>query len=268
LIGGIIAQNYGWRMALYALGIPGILYAVLVWFTVKEPVKGRMDTSEAAAKELSFGEVVKVLLQKKTFIFLSLATGFQAFGNYAIGNWLAPFLGRLHGMDLATIGITLAIIAVVGGGLGTFMGGYMTDKMQRKNLRWYFWLPAIAILINIPLSAYVFFGENTQAILGVTVINYFLSALYLGPAIAVTHNLVPAKMRAFASAVLFFVLNAIGLGFGPLVIGMLSDYLEPTYGVDALRWAFTLTFITGLIASGFLFMASKYYDNDILQKRT
>ena len=264
LIGGIIAQNYGWRMALYALGIPGILYAVLVWFTIKEPIKGRMDEASSDEKDLSFGEVVKTLLQKMTFIFLSLATGFQAFGNYGTGNWLAPFLGRSHGMELATIGITLGLIAAVGGGIGTFMGGYLTDKMQKKDIRWYFWLPALAIIINIPLSVYVFFGENTQLMLGVLVLNYFLSALYLGPAIAVTHNLVSAKMRAFASAVLFFVLNTIGLGFGPLVIGMLSDWLEPTYGTDALRWAFTCTIFTGIIAAGLLYMASKYYSRDLL----
>jgi predicted MFS family arabinose efflux permease len=266
LIGGVIAQNYGWRMALYALGIPGILYAVLVWFTVKEPIKGRMDKATTNEKEYSFREVVSILLQKKTFIFLSLATGFQSFGNYAIGNWLAPFLGRTHGMDLATIGITLGLIAAFGGGLGTFMGGYLTDKMAKKDIRWYFWLPALAIVINIPLAIFVFFGENVQAILGVLVVSYFLSALYLGPAIAVTHNLVSAKMRAFSSAVLFFVLNTIGLGFGPLVIGMLSDWLEPTYGTDALRWAFTCTFITGLIAAVFLYMAASHYKKDLNEK--
>jgi predicted MFS family arabinose efflux permease len=264
LIGGVIAQNYGWRMALYALGIPGILYAVLVWFTVKEPIKGRMDAAVSDEKELSFKEVVNTLLKKKTFIFLSLATGFQAFGNYGVGNWLAPFLGRSHGMDLATIGITLGLIAAFGGGLGTFMGGYLTDKFAKRDIRWYFWLPALAILLNIPLSIFIFFGGNIQAIIVVLVLSYFLSALYLGPAIAVTHNLVSAKMRAFSSAVLFFVLNTIGLGFGPLVIGMLSDWLEPTYGIDALRWAFTCTFLTGIIAAILLFMAGRYYKNEMI----
>lgn len=264
LIGGVIAQNYGWRMALYALGIPGILYAVLVWFTIKEPIKGRMDTAVSDERELSFKEVVSKLLEKKTFIFLSLATGFQAFGNYAVGNWLAPFLGRSHGMDLATIGITLGLIAAFGGGLGTFMGGYLTDKFAKKDVRWYFWLPALAILLNIPLAVFVFFGGNIQAIIVVLVLSYFLSALYLGPAIAVTHNLVSAKMRAFSSAVLFFVLNTIGLGFGPLIIGMLSDWLEPTYGTDALRWAFTCTFLTGIIAAILLFMAGRYYKEEMI----
>jgi len=268
LIGGIIAQNYGWRMALYALGIPGILYAFLVYFTIKEPIRGRMDTEASDEKEMSFGEVVSILFRKKTFVFLSIATGFQAFSNYGVGNWLAPFFSRSHGMDIATIGITLGLIAAFGGGIGTFMGGYLTDKMAKKDIRWYFWLPAIAILLNIPIAVFVFFGENTQAVLGVTIVSYFLSALYLGPAIAVTHNLVPAKMRVFASAVLFFVLNAIGLGFGPLVLGMLSDWLEPTYGVHALRWSFTVTLGTGFIAAVLFYFAAKHYKDDLLESRS
>lgn len=266
LIGGVIAQSYGWRVALYALGVPGILYAILVYFTIKEPEKGRMDNNDSKEKELSFGEVVSVLLRKKTFIFLSIATGFQAFGNYAVGNWLAPFFGRSHGMELATIGIILGLIAAFAGGSGTFMGGFLTDKMAKRDIRWYFWLPALAIIINIPIAIFVFFAGNTQAVLGATVISYFLSALYLGPAIGITHNLVSAKMRAFASAVLFFVLNTIGLGFGPLVIGMLSDWLEPSYGVDSLRWAFCVTFLTGIIAACLFFMAARYYRDDLLEQ--
>ena len=268
LIGGVIAQNYGWRAALLSLGIPGVLYAVLVWATVKEPIKGRTDVKvegDLPQKEYSFSQVAKTLSTKKTFIFLSLATGFQCYGNYGIGNWLPPFLDRSHGMEIGIIGITLGLIAAVGGGVGTFMGGYITDKLRIRDIRWYFWLPAIAAVINIFVSLYVFFGGNTQLVLILLVPSYFLSALYLGPSIAVTHNLVPAKMRAFASAVLFFILNIIGLGLGPLGIGMLSDYLEPTLGQDALRWAFTSTFVTGIIAAVLFYMAGRYYVKDLAE---
>ncbi len=259
LIGGVIAQNYGWRMALFALGIPGILYAVLVYFTVKEPIKGRMDQDKNAGQTYTLKETVNALTKKKTFVFLALATGFQAFGNYGIGNWLPPFLERSHGMNIQTVGITLGFIAAIGGGIGTFSGGWLTDKFQHRGIKWYCWLPACAALINILPSAFVFFGEPTTAILGVAVLSYFLSALYLGPSIAVTHSLVPAKMRAFASAVLFFVLNIIGLGLGPLTIGFLSDLLTPTYGQDALRYAFSVTFVSGIIAAILFYLAGKYY---------
>lgn len=263
LIGGIVAKNYGWRMALFALGIPGILYALLVFFTIKEPLRGRMDKGAQTGQAFTFGETINTLLQKKTFIFLAIATGFQAFGNYGIGNWLPPFLERSHGMDIQTIGISLGLIAAVGGGLGTFYGGWITDRLQSRGIQWYCWLPAIAAMINHIPAAFVFFGGPTNAVLIVAVISYFLSALYLGPSIAVTHSLVPAKMRAFASAVLFFVLNIIGLGLGPLVIGILSDWLAPTYGQEALRWAFTSTFVTGTIAAVLFYLAGKNYEEDV-----
>jgi len=264
LMGGIIAKNYGWRMALYALGLPGILYAIIVWTTVKEPIKGQMDPEGQDKKEFKLGEVISVLLSKKSFIFIALATGFQAFGNYGIGNWMPSFLARSHGMDVQQAGIVLAIIAVVGGGTGTFFGGYFTDKkLRHKDLRWYCWLPVIGGILTLILNIYVFYGSNLQLVLGLAVLSYFLSALYLGPAIAVTHSLVSAKMRAFASGILFFVLNIIGLGFGPLVIGMLSDWLTPDYGESALRYAFLVTFITGTIATILFYMASLNYKKDL-----
>ncbi len=263
LIGGIIAQNYGWRMALYALGIPGILYAVLVWFTIKEPVKGRTDSGAAKGKDYSLKEVVNTLLQKKTFVFLALATGMQAFGNYGIGNWLGSFFLRVHGMEIQTVGITLGFIAVIGGGLGTFLGGVFTDQLRSRDIRWYLWLPSLAALLNILPSAFVFFGQETNAVLAVLVATYFIGALYLGPSIAVTHSLVPAKMRAFASAVLFFALNIIGMGLGPTMVGVLSDWLAPTYGVDSLRWAFSCTFISGILAALLFYLAGQSYKKDL-----
>lgn len=267
LIGGIIAQNYGWRMALFSLGIPGVLYALLVWFTVKEPIKGRTDSGAEKGKDYSVKEVVNTLLQKKTFVFLALATGMQAFGNYGIGNWLPPFLQRVHGMDIQSIGITLGIIAAVGGGLGTFLGGVITDRLRSIDIRWYCWLPFVAALVNILPSAFVFFGTDTNMVLGVLVVNYFIGALYLGPSIAVTHSLVPAKMRAFSSAVLFFALNIIGMGLGPTAIGVLSDWLEPTYGTDSLRWAFTSTYVSGILAAVLFYLAGQSYKKDLAENK-
>ncbi|MEM6964090.1 MAG: MFS transporter [Bacteroidota bacterium] len=263
LIGGMIAKNYGWRVALFALGIPGIFYALLVYLTVKEPIKGGLDKNPTTESKLTTTDVIKLLQSKKTFVFLALATGFQSFGNFGIGNWLPSFLARSHGMDIQNIGIVLGILAALGGGLGTFSGGWMTDKLRKYSVKWYCWLPAIATIVNFLPASFVFFGNPTPAVLTVLGMSYFLSALYLGPSIAVTHSLVPAEMRAFASAVLFFVLNSLGMGLGPLVIGALSDWLEPTLGQDALRWAFTCTFISGSFASILFYLAGKNYEREV-----
>ena len=258
-IGGWIDATYGWRMAFYALGIPGIIYALLLFFTVKEPPKGHSDvavtadfskkkipgsafselTSEAP-KEASFWEVVQILLSKKTFIFIAFACGLHTFSNYGVGNFFAPFLARVHGMPVEDIGIWLGITSGFGGIIGTFLGGFLADKYGRKDLRWYMWIPIIAGLLNFPFSYFAFFSGNLNVVLATYFMTALLTALYLGPSIAVTHNLIDAKKRALASAILFLVLNFIGLGLGPVAIGIISDYLSADYGAESLRYALPL----------------------------
>ena len=265
IVGGVIAANYGWRMAFYALGIPGIIYAVLVFFTVKEPIKGMSDASKKAAEDPpNFFKVVKYLFGKKTFLYASFGCGLHTFITYGVGNFFPPFLMRVHDMDVATIGIWLGLTTGIGGALGTFLGGYWADRRRNRDLRWYFWVPIIAGIVNIPFSIILFFSDNTTLVLVSTLFTNALTAMYLGPMIAVTHSMVSAKMRAVASAILFFMLNLIGLGLGPMVIGALSDVLEPSFGQLSLRWAFTSTFVVGFGSLILFYLASKHYRNDVL----
>ena len=272
-LGGWLDQNYGWRIALMVLGIPGIIYAVLLLVTVKEPTKGMSDPITLktegidGVKESSFGDVVKLLLSKKTFVLLALACGFRTFGNYGVGNFFAPFLSRVHGMDMASIGAALGLATGVGGMIGTFGGGFLADKFGKTDVRWYLWIAVVAEILNIIPTYVAFFSDNTTYVL----YNYFLTALftavYLAPCIAVTHNLVNAKMRALSSAILFLVLNIIGLGLGPLAIGGISDYLTPTYGDESLRYAFCFSFITAAIALVLFWLAAKSYPEDLRRSR-
>ena len=264
LVGGWIDQFFGWRMAFMAIGIPGVLYALVVLFTVKEPVRGQTDISvEKATDSMSLMAVSKHLLSYKTFIYLAFACGLTTFGSYGVGNFTPPFLARVHGLDSGTIGTWLSMTSGIGGGLGTFLGGYLADKLGRKDVRWYLWISVLAGVLKIIPSTIIFFGDNTQIVLISTFFSTFMTGIFLGPSLAVAHNLVPAKMRAFASAILFFVLNLIGLGFGPMVIGMISDVLEPTYQQYSLRWAFTITYFTGITAMFLFYKASQHYKKDL-----
>ena len=263
IVGGILAHHYGWRVALYALGVPGVLFAVIVYFTVKEPVKGAMDNQSGEQKSINTKEALKILRSNKTFIFISLATGFHSFGMYAAGSWLPSFFIRSHGMDLQTLGITLGLITALFGGLGAFGGGFITDKLRKKDMRWYLWLPLLTTILVIPLVIVIFFAKSLSLVLIFLALYYLITAMYIGPSVSVVQSLFPAEMRAFASSIFLFILNSIGLGLGPLTVGIVSDYLEPTLGEDALRWAFTVTFIATIIA-GFLFnIASKSYKKDL-----
>ncbi len=264
LAGGWIDQYFGWRMAFFVLGFPGIIYALLLLFTVKEPPKGFSDKAKLIeTPELSFVEVVKVLLSKRTFIFLALAAGLNTFNTYGVGNFFPPFLARVHGMEVSIIGTWMGIVVGFGGIIGTFSGGYFADRLGVNDIKWYFYLPILAGIIGIPFSIFQIFLGSTTLVLMSHFMTALLTAVYLGPCIAATHNLVNAKMRALASAVFFLVLNLIGLGFGPLTYGFLSDLLTPTFGNESLRWAFCFSFIPAAISMVLFYYAAQNFEKDM-----
>lgn len=263
LVGGIIGAKYGWRIALFSLGIPGIAYALVVYFTVKEPIRGLADKVQDM-RERSFWEVFRILFSKKTFVFTAFAASMQIFTNYGIGNFLPSFFHRIHGMELADVSIVLSIAAGIGGGLGTFLGGYIPDKLQNKNIQWYFWLPILGAGLNLIVFSVYCFSNNLNLVIATLILSSIAVTLYAAPSIAVVHNLVSAKIRALTSAIFILIMNIIGLGFGPLVVGLISDYLEPTYGMESLRYAFTIIYITAPITMFLYYKAARHYSKEIL----
>ncbi len=264
--GGMLDEAVGWRYALMILGLPGIIYALILLFTVKEPPRGLSDNKVGEdAPDESFRDVLNILLSKKTFVFVALACGIHTIGNYGVGNFFAPFLARIHGMSAGEIGTWMGLSAGIGGMAGTFLGGFLGDKLAKIDVRWYIWLAVIAELVNfIPLAGSIFLSSTTL-VLFFYFISAFLTAIYLGPSLAVTHSLVDAHKRALASAILFLILNLIGLGGGPLLVGAISDYLSADYGAESLRYAFCVTFLTGAIALVLFYMASTFYPQEKMQ---
>ena len=258
LMGGYLNQNLGWRTAFFVLGIPGIIFSLLFYTTVKEPRRGATDLQHTDAHQAhSFREVFKLLYSTQTFVTLALACGLHVFCIYGLVNWQPSFLSRLHGMKSSEIGLTLGLIFGFCGGIGTYAGGYLTDYFGKKDRRYYLLIPAYAILLSIFFAAGSIFVQNNFFSLSCLGVVTFLHSMYLGPAIAVSHSLVPAPMRALTSAILFLVLNLIGLGFGPLVVGLISDKLAPSLGIESLRWALSIILLVSLASSALFFRAAK-----------
>ncbi|MEL7045433.1 MAG: MFS transporter [Pseudomonadota bacterium] len=237
LAGGWLNQFFGWRTAFLVVGVPGVLLALLLRTTLREPLRGLHDGGGVVGEPVSFGEVLGVLRSRRTFIHIALGSGLNAFCGYGVANWSASFLIRSYQMPTGELGTWLAVIIGLCGAIGVFFGGLLADRLAQKDQRWYAWVPCIAGIIIVPFTAAVYLVDSAYASLGLMVIPGLLFQTYLGNTIATTHAIVGPRMRATASAILFLILNIIGLGAGPWTVGFVSDLLAPSLGGESLRYA-------------------------------
>lgn len=237
LLGGWLNEFFGWRVAFIVVGAPGILLALLVRFTLKEPIRGLTENKQASEEQVPFSQVLRLLWSRRSFRHMVFAGSLNAFVIYATVNWLASFFIRSHGMSTGELGTWLAMSSGLFGAIGVFFGGFFADKLASRDKRWYVWLSALMMLVCVPFTIAVYSVSNQYTALMLAFVPGTLFNVYLGITIATTHGLVGQRMRATSSAILLLVLNIIGLGLGPWSIGLLSDYLLPTQGAESLRYA-------------------------------
>ncbi len=235
LFGGWLNEFFGWRVAFLVVGVPGILLAFLVRFTLAEPVRGLAEQRTVADKPTPVMDILRLLWSRGTFRHLAFGAALNAFAGYSTSSWTASFFIRSHDMTTGELGTWLALILGLGGAIGVFFGGYIADRLAPRDKRWYAWLPALVGFFSVPFAAAVYLVDSPYVALAIAAVPGLLHNVYLGNTLAVTHGMVGLRMRAMSSAILFFILNIIGLGAGPWMVGMLSDYLTPSLGDEALR---------------------------------
>ena len=253
LFGGWLNEFFGWRAAFLVIGVPGIILAGIVFATVPEPIRGLLENKKASDAQVPFSEVVAGLWQRKTFRHMAFACGLNAFAGYGTVNWAASFFIRSHGMTTGELGTWLALSTGLVGAIGIFAGGFLGDKLGARDTRWYLWVPGLSTLLVVPGMLVVFLTSNTFLALVCMFVPGFLQNIYLGNSIATTHNLVGLRWRSTSSAILFLILNIIGLGLGPFAVGLLSDMFDPSLGIESLRYAMLAVLPTACVWSSIHF---------------
>ena len=266
LFGGWLNEFFGWRVAFFVVGIPGVLLALVLYLTVPEPIRGLAENRASTGDNPSMMTVFKVLLSRRSFLFMALGAAMNAFAGYSTANWVASFMIRTHQMPTGELGTWLALIIGVGGAIGVFGAGVIADKLGKTDKRWYMWVAVCACVISIPLQISTFWVDDPYTALMCMVIPSVLSNAYLGATIASVHGMVGLKMRAVSSALLFFILNMIGLGMGPTTVGLVSDLLVDQHGVDSLRYAMMYIIPTAMFMSGVFYLVAARYVRDDLVK--
>jgi len=262
--GGLLDDAFGWRTTFLIVGAPGLLLALLVWATVREPKRGGTDAAHAAAEQAaSVLEVVRYLARRASFVLLSVAMGMAAFAGYAFSVWAPTFLKRTHGFSSGEAG-DLGWPIGIGGALGSIFAGWLADRLGRRDPRWWMWVPALAGIGPLPFTlAFLFHGDPVSA-LWISTPGLAIAAFYQGPSFATVQNLAPPAMRAVASGVMLFITTMIGYALGPPAIGLLNDSVFAHYGPLSVRYSLAVVLSgAGALSTLFYLLAARHLREDL-----
>ena len=236
--GGWLAQNYSWRIAFIALGLPGVILALAIKLLVREPLRGAMDETPSPPKPAySFiedmretGRVARAMFGNAVLRNMMFGITLVSFAGYGGGAFVQPYWARAFGLDYAQIGLITGVIGGLSQGAGVLLGGYISDRLARSGASvWYGLVPATGIALAFPLILGIYTADSWQAAAVWMLFPGALSYTYMGPTYGIVQNTFSPERRATATAVLFFVLNLVALGFGPPLTGLLIDHLGAFY---------------------------------------
>jgi predicted MFS family arabinose efflux permease len=267
VLGGWLAQRFGWRSAFFAVGLPGLVAALVLRLTVREPPRGVVEGTADREGTLSTAQAFALLRRLPSFWHVILGAAFHSLGGYAFAAWSPAFYLRLHGTPIGRLGVVLGLIIGLGGALGAVAGGYLADRLTRRDIRWQVWVPALASLAAIPFLTVLLFAPGEGGSFTALAPFAMLSAVWSGPVFAATQGLATLRTRALASALLAFCVNLIGLGLGPQLVGILNDLLAGRWGPEAVRYSLLLIIPGNLWAITHFLLAARTLGDDYRAKK-
>jgi MFS family permease len=258
LIGAYLAAWINWRAAFLAMGVAGVLLAPVMLLVVRDVPR---PASAPAAKQPLL-RAFPIVAKKPTFWLMAAAASCSSLAGYGLAAWTPSVLERSFGLGLIERGQFLASIFLIGGTAGVFAGGWLADRLGQRDRRWFARLPAIAWLITAPTFAIGLMTDDPWVAWPLLLIPNALNILWLGPVTTAVQHLVPQPMRSTASASFLLINNLVGLGVGPMLIGIISDTFKEQYGSEALRYAAVSVVGFYVVASLLMFVALRRIRED------
>lgn len=246
LVGGLMTAHYGWRAAFLVAGLSGLPLVIIMLIGLREPSKPDatdVDTDDAAPT-LNYKELVRGLWRDISARHALLGTVLTTVVSLGALAWISVYLIRVHGLGVAQAGTYLALTIGVLGGLGTYAGGVIADRLGRVNPTWPLIFVAGTIVLAKPLAILFYLSANTSIALIAFAGPAVLGAMFAGPTFAHLYGRVPRHARPMVTALMMFLINLVGLGLGPIVVGALSDWFAPSLETRSL--AVSLALMQGL----------------------
>lgn len=259
-LGGYVNQHYGWRMAFYTAGLPGIALAAVLWLSISEPKRG------AAAETFTpepIGPTLAFLASQRSFVIVLIGFCLTTYTNYATAVWIPPFLARIHHLSSAEIGTYAGTFKGLAGMAGTLVGGLAVAQISRRDDRWKLWAPAIMSGLAGPVFAVCMLTQSFAAMVATLALTSFMVGFHLGPIFAIAQTVAKPSMRALASAIVLLTATCFGQGVGPLAVGMINDALKGGFGPDAVRYSLLSAAATTTLGALLFVVAARSIRDDI-----
>jgi MFS family permease len=256
--GAVLADVYGWRIALITFGGLGVAVAIMLMIAIREPARRNADGASVEQDTApTVASVFRLILRQKSLCHAIAAFSLLVLVDTSIGLWAASFFVRSHGLSVAEAGSLVAVVFVAGGIPGTFLGGHLMDRLARRDRRWHVWSSLTVALLSAPLAVGFLLAPSTYAALAVMVVHTFVWSMWYAPQTTLGTGLVTSRARAMTWAIFSIFLLVLGGGLGPQIIGVLSDAFHPTQGEHSLRYALVVVLTAQLWAAVHLFLASR-----------
>jgi MFS family permease len=261
LLGGYIAANVNWRAAFITIGLAGVLFTPIFAATIREPAAPQA-TAQAHDSAIRFADVFKILAAKRSFWLLSFGAAAGSMMGYGLAVWLPSAIQLSFSLTLIQTAQFFGALLLTGGIIGVLAGGWIADRLGAANRGAYAKMPAVAYAIGAPFFVAGLYSGSAAAAFALFLLPQALVYLWLAPVLTAVQHLVPAPMRATASASFLLINNLIGVGFGAPLIGFVSDLLKPAYGAESLRLAITLGLGCYLLAAVLMALAGRYLQRE------
>ncbi|HEX3916562.1 MAG TPA: MFS transporter [Caulobacteraceae bacterium] len=276
-LGGVLADAFGWRASFMLCGAPGIALAVVFLLTVRDPRVRAAASAAPAGPTLT--QALRDLAGKPSFWLVSVATGLVALVGYGQTAFIAAFFLRAHAHAIAIdaaavglksegfVGLVLGVIGGAAGLTGTLIGGWLADRFGGRDRRALVTVPALATIVSLPFRVALFMAADPATALVLLVITNVLGAFWYGPCFATIQSVTAPHTRATAASISQLILNLIGLGLGPTLVGVLSTYLAVNAHlgrIEGLRWSMIASTFVGLFAVALFLLARRTIRRDLV----
>lgn len=260
--GSYIAAEWGWRYALVLMGAPGILLALLIHLTMKEPRKVCRFPSFSEVLGKAFVSESRTLFAKNSFFYCIIGfTVFAVFGQGS-GQWTMSYLIRHFELDLAQAGGTLGLVMGVSGILGMLFGGLISNIIGKANVKWYIYFPIFIIVLMIPITIAIYISNSIMVVYWMLGLSGVLVGLMTPPIFALVFGISGVANKALGIAILGMLATLVGGGLGPMIIGGISDIFTNYYGEDALRLALLTSILFLPLSILFFYLASRTLEQE------